>query len=120
MTSTRFPSLNILDMIYIAVSGGPASTYLSAVGNRMLAASCDPVALDWWAAQYVLVPAAREHGNRLPELMDSEATEPGTFGHWLRLTMAELQKKDLPVTNKRENITVTLVEKLPVFEFEDE
>jgi len=65
MTETRAPVLNILDMIWInahplesSSRRGPWSTYSSAVFTDIIAASQDPVALDYWASKNVLCQTA--------------------------------------------------------------
>jgi uncharacterized protein (DUF362 family) len=103
MANTRFPTLNLLDMVYIAVTGGPNSPYNSAVAKNMIAASTDPVALDWWASKNILAPAAESAGNRRASSMSPEPPvltgkyEPGTFGYWLNLSFEELKKAGIPV-----------------------
>ncbi|MCL2006927.1 MAG: DUF362 domain-containing protein [Treponema sp.] len=98
LVETRMPVLNILDMIWIAPDQGPASPYSRAVNVNKIAASTDPVALDYWAAKYILMPeTARRPGGRAPS-MDPDGTEPGTFGHWLRLSMNELHNAGIPAT----------------------
>jgi len=52
------PILNIMDMIWIAPDGGPAAPYNLAVATNMIAASLDPVALDVWTTNHVLIPEA--------------------------------------------------------------
>ncbi|MDR3337432.1 MAG: DUF362 domain-containing protein [Treponema sp.] len=106
MAMTRFPALNILDMIWIAPDGGPNAPYSRAVFNNMIAAGTDPVALDYWASKYVLMPAARAAGNRRYTAMDLEGKDPGTFGYWLALSMQELRKAGLPATMDESRITV--------------
>ncbi|MDR3145684.1 MAG: DUF362 domain-containing protein [Treponema sp.] len=98
MVKTRFPVITILDMVWIAPAGGPNSPYALAVQKNMVAASADPVALDYWAAKNVLMPAAEAAGNRRYASMDPDGREPGTFGYWLRLSMEELRKGGYPVT----------------------
>jgi uncharacterized protein (DUF362 family) len=92
MAHTRFPVLNLLDMVYITPEGGPRASYSMAVQKNMVAASTDPVALDYWASKYVLMPAAQEAGSRRASSMDPDSREPGSFGYWLRLSMEELRK----------------------------
>jgi uncharacterized protein (DUF362 family) len=56
MVSVRTPALNIVDAIWVshkALSGYPASSTHEA---KVLLASQDPVALDYWAAKAVLYP----------------------------------------------------------------
>jgi hypothetical protein len=106
MAMTRFPALNILDMIWIAPDGGPNSPYSRAAEKNMIAASTDPVALDFWASKNVLMPAAQAVGNRRYTSMNPEGTDPGSFGYWLRLSMQELQKAGLQATMTESQITV--------------
>jgi hypothetical protein len=59
--SVRTPELNILDAIWVSQSslkGYPAETTYRA--NQLLA-SQDPVALDYWAAKYILYPIDSNH-----------------------------------------------------------
>ena len=56
VVSVRTPLLNIIDAIWVSyssIAGYPASTTFRA--NQILA-SQDPVALDYWAAKYILTP----------------------------------------------------------------
>jgi uncharacterized protein (DUF362 family) len=56
VVSIRTPVLNIIDAIWVShssLAGWPAATTLRA--NQILA-SQDPVALDYWAAKYILYP----------------------------------------------------------------
>jgi uncharacterized protein (DUF362 family) len=109
MVQTRFPVLTILDMIYITPEGGPNAPYSRAIQKNMIAASIDPVALDYWASKHVLMPAAQGVGNRNYTSMNPEGKEPGTFGYWLRLSMEELQKGGYAVTMDETRIKVYTV-----------
>jgi uncharacterized protein (DUF362 family) len=109
MAKTRFPVITILDMIYITPEGGPNAPYSLAVQKNMIACSTDPVALDYWASKNVLMPAARAAGSRRASSLDPDGREPGSFGYWLRLSMAELQKNGFPVTMEEKNIQVNRV-----------
>jgi hypothetical protein len=109
MAKTRFPVITILDMIYIAPDGGPGAPYSRAVQKNMIACSADPVALDYWAGKNVLMPAARDAGNRRASAMDPGGREPGAFGYWLRLSMEELRKGGFPVTMEESRIRVIRV-----------
>jgi hypothetical protein len=51
MALTRIPALNILDAIWIAPGMGPRSPYSRAAETDTIAASTDPVALDYWASK---------------------------------------------------------------------
>ncbi|MDR1429175.1 MAG: DUF362 domain-containing protein, partial [Spirochaetaceae bacterium] len=76
MARTRIPVLNILDMIWISPDHGPSSTYSRAVEKNMAAVSTDPAALDYWAAKYVLLDAARASGNQRYASLSPDANEP--------------------------------------------
>ena len=61
IVSVRTPVLNIIDAIWVSyssLSGYPASTTFRA--NQILA-SQDPVALDYWAAAYILYPISKNY-----------------------------------------------------------
>jgi len=106
MAHTRMPVINILDMIYIGVDRGPSSSYTTAKQINKVAASMDPVALDYWASKNILMPeAANLPGGRAPS-MNPDGTEPGTFGRWLRLSMNELHKAGIWATMDEAQITV--------------
>ena len=117
MINTRFPVLNILDMVWITPSNGPGnsgglgSSYNAAVEKNMLAASTDPVALDYWASKNVLIPAV-SGSNPSPgkNSMNPGGTTANTFGYWLRLSMNELKKGGYNVTMTEDEITVYTVE----------
>ena len=90
MVYTRMPILNIMDMIWVTPDGGPAASYNAAVEVNKIAASLDPVALDVWTTNHVLIPEAERLLRRRPSAMDPAGTDPGTFGHWLRLSLNEM------------------------------
>jgi hypothetical protein len=79
-----------MDMIWIVPDGGPAAPYNAAVATNMIAASLDPVAPDVWTTNHVLIPEAQRLRGRRIASMDPAGTEPGTFGHWLRLSPNEM------------------------------
>ena len=114
MAQTRFPVLNVLDAVWInaAPGRGPRTSYSQAAQANIIAASRDPVALDYWAAKSILLPAARELGYGGADSMDPDLTRRGSFGDWLRLSMKALQRAGYPVTLDLEkvNITVTSLE----------
>ena len=98
MVYTRMPVLNITDMIWVGPDRGPRVNFNAAVRVNKIAASTDAFALDYWTTRYVLMPeAARVPGGRAPA-MDPAGTEPGTFGHWMRLSMAELHRAGFVAT----------------------
>ncbi|MCL2851957.1 MAG: DUF362 domain-containing protein [Defluviitaleaceae bacterium] len=90
MAHTRMPVLNIMDMIWIAPDRGPAAQFDRAVQINKIAVSTDPVALDVWATVNVLMPEAERFPGGRAAPMSPEGDEPGTFGHWLRLSLNEM------------------------------
>jgi len=98
MVHTRLPVLNITDMIWVGPDRGPRVNFNAAVQVNKIAASTDAFALDYWTTRYVLIPeAARVPGGRAPA-MDPAGTEPGTFGHWMRLSIDELHRAGITAT----------------------
>ena len=98
MAGTRMPVLNIMDMIWIGPDRGPSVSYSAAVQINKIAASTDPVALDYWTSKYILIPEVEKLPGNRAAAMSPDGTEPGTFGHWLRLSMDELHKAGFPAT----------------------
>jgi hypothetical protein len=111
MVETRMPALNILDAIWINPHprGGPATSYEEAVRANIIAASTDPVALDYWAAKYILMQAASKLGYRDLSSMDPDNTSPRSFGSWLRLSMEELLRAGIFSTVDEDRIAVYVV-----------
>jgi hypothetical protein len=110
MAQTRFPDLNIMDAIWINANprGGPLTSYGQASHTGVIVASIDPVALDYWAAKNILMPAAREKGYDDLESLDPDNTSPGSFGDWLRLSLAEMQKAGHRATVSETSMNVYL------------
>ncbi|MDR2481547.1 MAG: DUF362 domain-containing protein [Spirochaetaceae bacterium] len=106
MVETRFPVLNILDMIYICPQRGPASLYNTAVQKNIIAASTDPFALDWWAAKYILTPAAESAGNVRAKLMDPDSKDTISFGYWLKKSLFEVKNAGIPATTEIDSIFI--------------
>jgi len=106
MAYTRMPILNIMDMIWIGVERGPSSSYNNAKEMNKIAASLDPVALDYWASKYILIPEVMKLPGGRATAMNPDGNEPGTFGHWLRLSMQELYKAGIWTTMDESKILV--------------
>jgi uncharacterized protein (DUF362 family) len=98
MAGTRVPVLNIMDMIWIGPERGPGVSYNNAVQVNKIAASADPVAIDYWASKYILIPEAEKLPGGRAGSMSPDGTEPGTFGYWLRLSMNELNSAGFKTT----------------------
>ena len=111
MAQTRFPDLNILDAIWINAhpGSGPSTSYEQASHTGIIAASVDPAALDYWAAKNILMPAARDLGHDDLQSLDPDNTSPGSFGEWLRLSLAEIQKAGHRATVSEESMNVYFI-----------
>jgi hypothetical protein len=92
MAQTRVPALNIVDAIWVNARprDGPSSSYASATEVGVVAASTDPVALDYWASKHILCRVCSEVFGADTGTLDPDDTAPGGFGDWLRLSMDEL------------------------------
>jgi uncharacterized protein (DUF362 family) len=68
MVDTRYPVLNILDAIWVNANPGrgPGTSYNAATKTGIIAASADPVALDYWAAKNILVQTAKTLETPIP------------------------------------------------------
>ncbi len=113
MAETRFPAITILDAIWINANlkpSGPATTYAQATRINTIAASTDPVALDYWAAQNILMPAAKSKGYSDLSSMDPDNNSPGKFGNWLRLSMMELRGAGIRTTIDKNAMNVYIVQ----------
>jgi hypothetical protein len=90
IAETRFPTLNIVDAIWVSLTpgDGPQVTYSNATRVDVIAASIDPVALDYWAAKYILAQGARETGHANVASLDPDSGR--SFSRWLRLSMDEI------------------------------
>jgi len=108
MVETRFPILNIIDVIWVnAVPGrGPRTPYHVATRVNVIAASRDPVALDYWAAKYVLLRVAELNGYTGRSSIDPDNSNPGYFGNWLRLSMEEIRMAGYQVTVDEDHMNV--------------
>jgi len=116
MAETRIPVLNVIDAIWINAGPGrgPLTRYADASRVNIIAAGRDPVALDYWAAKNILVPAAVKLGYKNADSLNPDITRNGYFGDWLQLSMKELQRAGYPSTidMDRVNITVSSLEEL--------
>jgi len=109
MSGARFPDLNILDAIWVALKpgNGPAVYDRSATALGIVAASTDPVALDVWAAKHVLMQGATQAGNS-SGAFDPDASRPGasTFARYLNATARILQEDGFSVTTDEDAMNV--------------
>ena len=108
MVETRFPVLNIIDAIWVNAvpNRGPRTPYNTATRINVIAASRDPVALDYWAAKYVLMKVAELNGYRDRSSMDPDNSSPGYFGNWLMLSMDEIIRAGYQSTMDEDHMNV--------------
>jgi len=113
MVEARAPVLNILDAIWVNTYPleGPGTSYGEATHTRVVMASTDPVALDYWAAKHVLLQAATKRGMRNTDSIDPENTRRPTgareaFGVWLNLARLEMVRGGFNVTMDEDQMNV--------------
>ncbi len=100
MGGTRLPVLNIIDAIWVNANPGrgPRTPYDAATRVNVIAASEDPVALDYWTAKHILLQVARNAGYIDTSSLDPDNISTRSFGQWLRLSMQELDQAGYQVT----------------------
>lgn len=99
MTETRMPTLNILDCIWVNPTRGPMTPDSLAIQTNIIAASTDPVALDYWATKVIF------NDSKLKDV-DVDDDTPGSFGYWLRLSMEEIKRAGYLATANMDEINV--------------
>lgn len=107
MAQTRVPTLNIVDAIYINAipKDGPKTPYTHATETNIIAASTDPIAIDYWASKSILCVACDGQGYEV-ETLDPDNTAEKEFGYWLRASMDELIAVGWDFTCDPDEITV--------------
>ncbi len=116
MAELGLPTLNIMDAIWINANPypstvcGPPTSYLNASRVNVLMASTDPVALDYWSAEHVLVQAANLTGYSDTHTLDPDNTLASglseAFGVWLALSRDELVSEGYSVTTDENRMNV--------------
>ena len=108
MAQTRAPTLNIMDAIHVNAQPheGPRTRYAAATEVDVVAASTDPVALDYWASKNILCTACDLSHGMEHESMNPDNVRRGDFGHWLRLSMDELNTAGYGFTCEEERLNV--------------
>ncbi len=110
IAETRFPTLNVVDAIWVSLTpgNGPQVYYSGATRVDVIAASTDPVALDYWAAKYILTQGARETGRSNVASVDPDSER--SFARWLRLSMDEIVTAGYQVTIEEARMNVYVSE----------
>ncbi len=116
MLECGLPTLNIIDAIWVNANPspdlycGPSTSYWMATRVNILIAGLDPVALDYWAAKYVLVPTASSIGYDDTQSLQPDKTVRGrleeAFGVWLELTKDEMLRSGCNVTSDENRMNV--------------
>jgi len=111
MAETRMPVLNILDAIWVNAKprGGPGTSYAQSTEVGIVMASTDPVALDYWAAKYVLMQTAELLGYDGLSSIDPDNTAEGSFGTWLTLSLQEIVREGYQATANEDQMNVYVV-----------
>ena len=107
MAETRVPTLTIIDAIYINAipKDGPKTPYTHATETNIIAASTDPIAIDYWASKNILCAVSEKLGYDTESLDPDNLTE-NEFGYWLMASMDELNSAGWGFTNDPEETTV--------------
>ena len=108
MAETRVPTLNIIDAIWINTipKGGPSTPYNKAYQSKIIAASTDPIALDYWSAKNILMPASKEIGYTNVISLDPDYQEVRSFGSWLLRSKEALNRAGYNFTMDIEKISI--------------
>jgi len=116
MVEIRFPTLNILDAIWVnanpapSLSCGPGTPYEVATRVNVVMASTDPVALDYWGSKHVLVQAAELIGYTDTHTISPDYSLNGAwseaFGTWLNLTKNEIIAGGFNVTTDENHMNI--------------
>jgi len=111
MVGTRFPTLNIIDAIWINANPGegPRTPYDVAIQTNVIAGGTDPVALDYWAAKHILLQASHNRGYSNTTSIDPDSLAQRSFGQWLKLSMNEINRAGYQTTDDENQMNVYVV-----------
>ena len=112
MAQVIYPDLNVIDANYIGVSSrGPASSYDSAYKANLVLAGQDPIALDYYAAKYILYPLTKFERHN-PDCRETRKTSRywgypyNAFYQYLTSSKKELEKSGYKLTMNEKEIQV--------------
>jgi parallel beta-helix repeat protein len=117
MAETRFPTLNILDAVWVNANPkgssncGPSTSYEAASFTDVIGASLDPVALDYWASKNILVPAAIYEGYTSYSSLDPDYAQitsglTESYHNYLERSMNELKNAGYQATMNETEMNV--------------
>ncbi|TFG08771.1 DUF362 domain-containing protein [Candidatus Heimdallarchaeota archaeon] len=108
MVQLGLPVLNILDAIWInanpenSLAEGPDTNYNQATRINIIMASLDPIALDYWAAEHILLNISKIAGYENPYSLDPDSTNSEglteAFGVWLNNSKEEFLREGFNFT----------------------
>lgn len=109
ISGSRLPDLNIMDALWVSLEPGkgPSVGYDQATCLQVIAASTDPVALDYWASKYILMQGAEQAGNS-SRSFNPEMTGifPRVFSKYLDSSKNILQEDGFQVTTDEDAMNV--------------
>lgn len=112
MIESRYPDLNIVDATWVNsipkgyAGNGPSTPYNYATYLNTLIAGTDPVALDYYGAKYLLMPAAARAGYTDLSSMNPDSATSGSFGAWLKLARNEILLAGYPATTNESQMEI--------------
>ena len=109
MVETRFPTLNILAALHVAFrpGQGPMVLYSQATHLSIVAASTDPIALDYWAAVHILMQGAEQAGYSTQSFNpDISQASTRAFAQYLNASKEILQQSGFRVTSDEDAMNV--------------
>jgi hypothetical protein len=116
MAELGLPTLNILDAIWVnanpapSIGEGPGTSYGEATRVNIIMASLDPIALDYWAAKYVLLQAAELTGETGTHTISPDNTLRSglseAFGVWLNRSKTEILSAGYNVTSNEAEMNI--------------
>ena len=103
LSDVRMPDLTILDCIWIQARPGfgPAAAYTEATRRDQLLAGVDPIALDAWAAKFVMIPTILQNGYSVSDYnaLQNPDNPDSIFRQYLDRSMNELLLGGIATTN---------------------
>jgi uncharacterized protein (DUF362 family) len=112
MTQTRYPTLNILDCIWVNSEprAGPPTSYSQATEVNMIVAGTDPVAIDYWSSKNILLRVTPDKTADDVKTMDPDYIAQGSFGNWLRLAMKEITRAGYQATVDESKMSIHITQ----------
>jgi hypothetical protein len=112
MTQTRYPTLNILDCIWVNSEPlhGPYTPYSETTKVNMIVAGTDPVAIDYWSSKNILLRVTPNITADDVKTMNPDYIAQGSFGEWLRLSMNEIIRAGYQATVEESKMSIRITQ----------